>query len=658
MRAGVAPVVLPLLITQFACATAAQNQVRDAVTTTLSDSLLSKQVKESLLVPQSFGRLRAIVTFESSGFVLSVAANCRAQLRDTLTGRVGSEVPFAELFNPVSARREVNLEACAAASLVAPNTLRLSAAHGGGSVDVHVAADFTAPYLVLTVVRVVLVPHVAFGEFWRGLVGDAPLVMGRMQGPRSLASGAAAGPDHSRSAGFVTITRGGYYKYLFDVTDDAREAVGFVYGPTDSVDESWQALGRARGIWAAPGVEQPGAFKAWYWAAATELDVGTHIARAHSLGCTLLMLVGAVDPRTWQFNTSAFPSGINRSLSLIKESGLRVGLHTLPYPPQECVGACARANLVPEGLAPTYRSGSIGHSRLGHWYYTEDLGSWWGHDAVGSVAQNGNPRRNQYGWECPQMVRYNCTRWGSNMSLHGTHWADAGDYRAGGSIGFNGSSTSYGLLQQTSKFGDLIASGLRGATGLTLGLVLHHDQPTAPSLLGPQNQSGGRATLASLQGSFSLEYEIVLAEPQGAAACWRLQWVVNSTCGVVRAASACMPYTRGIGVPVKATFNGSSCREPPGWAQALTANGVRVPHNRIWGAGIPRGLVRAGLVPRCDSAVRERGPVVNISSQSRHVKLLALQAPCCSFTTRWSSRNDPPSRRSTPAEAFTWAAGC
>ena len=65
-------------------------------------------------------------------------------------------------------------------------------------------------------------------------------------------------------------------------------------------------------------------------------------------------------------------------------------------------------------------------------------GFWWGHDGKGGVAFNGNPTRNMYGFECPQLTSgYNCSAWGSNMSLTATHWSPVGRFRSGGAIGFD-----------------------------------------------------------------------------------------------------------------------------------------------------------------------------------------------------------------------------
>ena len=66
----------------------------------------------------------------------------------------------------------------------------------------------------------------------------------------------------------------------------------------------------------------------------------------------------------------------------------------------------------------------------------------------GGTAGNGNPTRTEYGFECPQRVPgYDCVRWGSNMTLVNTSWSPLGDFRQGGSIGFDGV-RSYGLVEQ------------------------------------------------------------------------------------------------------------------------------------------------------------------------------------------------------------------
>lgn len=51
----------------------------------------------------------------------------------------------------------------------------------------------------------------AFGEFWQGLVSGihSPTIMGKLQGP--IAKPGTARP----SAGYISVSRNSYYKYIF-----------------------------------------------------------------------------------------------------------------------------------------------------------------------------------------------------------------------------------------------------------------------------------------------------------------------------------------------------------------------------------------------------------------------------------------------------------
>ena len=587
----------------------------------------------------------------AKGFVLSILHNCTAFLTDTNSGhtnsghtnsggqpRTGSLVPLAMLYNRVSDSQEVNMDACVSATIVETprgstssssptnastnstvTAITLAAAHGYGSVEITISSSPLLPYLVFTVVKVehwlVEEKILAFGTFWDGLGLDdttlTQMVMGKLQGPRSLngLSAAVAKTAENRgsnvntapsppSAGFLTLSSGSYYRYIFNTT--VGDAVGFVYARTEHIDDAWQLLASNVGT-SAPLVtssktspspvatpthehqhqhqhlqpELPGVSDGWFWtdgnSNATNTDA--YIARAKALGCKTLMLTGIVDGSTWSINKTAYPSGIKATVDRIRAAGLRVGLHTLPYPPSSCVGRCSADNLLQEGLAPTYRSGSIGHSRMHVWYYTEDLGVWWGHEGVGSVASNGNPHKNQYGYECPQRVTYNCSRWGANMSLHNTRWSPLGRFRQGGSIEFNGAD-SFGLVEQADGDG-IVSEGLHHATGITLGLVAH---PYA-------NRSAcGVMTLAYLHGSFQLslvgggvdgnsgddcgggghssssrENTDATGNRSAGAGGWRVRWSVwTEEAGMLVTESAQPVVYAGRSNIVKATFNGTA----------------------------------------------------------------------------------------------------
>ena len=111
-------------------------------------------------------------------------------------------------------------------------------------------------------------------------------------------------------------------------------------------------------------------------------------------------------------------------------------------------------------------------------------------------------------------------------------------------------------MEQLSKFGSLIADGLAGATGLTLGLVAH------PAVL-PSGSS--TQTLSHLPGSFLLE--LVRDDVGGVAGVtpasdgdgWKPRWTVwtsANTTVVAEASKGCV--LPGAGNIIKATYNSTS----------------------------------------------------------------------------------------------------
>lgn len=119
-------------------------------------------------------------------------------------------------------------------------------------------------------------------------------------------------------------------------------------------------------------------------------------------------------------------------------------------------------------------------------------------------------------------------------------------------------------MQQTSKFGSLIADGLASATGLTLGLVAHPDS----------GRAGSSQTLARLEGTFSLELLPVSSSAdvgtgsraagnamagRDTVATWRPRWTVWLHGGdnvTAEASTGCV--VSGIGNAIKATYNVTS----------------------------------------------------------------------------------------------------
>ena len=227
--------------------------------------------------------------------------------------------------------------------------------------------------------------------------------------------------------------------------------------------------------------ERPSRFFNWYWTSQqfSEATRDVEIARAKALGADLMFILEVTDDdkhaNPYQVNRTRFPSGINSTAAYIRKHGLQVGFHTEPIVINvfSDIVKTNPAALMPEGLAPTYRSGCPPPTQscppmsipCGE---SEDIGFWWGHQREGGVAYNGNPR------PCGQST-CNCKDWGSNdwapdMRLVGAHWSALGAYRNGSSIGFDGV-RAHGIAPHHAAFGWL-------KSAITLGMVVHESPGT------------------------------------------------------------------------------------------------------------------------------------------------------------------------------------
>ena len=444
----------------------------------------------------------------------------------------------------------------------APVTVWVTAAHGQGQVGITIN---TGPsYITLGVASTSKwnAPpserHLAFGIFWEGLLDNRtthPLVMGKLMGPYGIPAASFSAPAPV-SAGFMPLGRAAYYNVLFAVAPSAKAQLAFTVSPTAEVPSVWARVGIDQHILQPAG--NPHRFATWMWTPVSEHDKETMAARAIALGVQLLFIDQALDNYNWTFYEHKYPRGINFTTSWLRAQGLKVGLHTLPYPPTQHANdpSFAAAVLVPEGLAPTFRSGDM-WTKTGTvvpgTVPTEDLGFWWGHEQEGASAANGNPHFDKrYGWECPQAPgALNCSRWGSNMTLVNTSWSKRGVYRSGGAIGFDGS-TSFGVVPHIPSFNTATFQ-------LTLGMTLH-----LPGRLGLSVLQESK-TSSSVQPRWKTlpPRAQCLAERAGS---WKLtlssdmhfEWTVNTSRGLVTASSSTVsgpgPFA------LKATFNSSTAR--------------------------------------------------------------------------------------------------
>jgi hypothetical protein len=453
--------------------------------------------------------------------------------------KVSAAVPLLSLYNRVEdshaedwapcTKVEAPPGQCPASGCASVGVLDIHAAAGYGYITLHYNA--TQSSIVWTVHSTSnwhgdsVERHIMFPEFWLGILEScvptdgnctSPTVMGKLQGPRGF--GTDPGSTTLPSAGFVSITNHSFYKYMFYAVEG--DAVGMTIAPSADIGHIWMDIGRNAGVL----FDNENRFKSWLWTQGATGPAGpagqavfNHeywVNRSLALGVQLLFISSAINTEDWLINTKEYPD-ITGTAAYVRAHGLAFGIHTLPYPP----GNAPPENLIQDGPAPTYRSGSWSSPTRAHGL--EDLGFWWGHDNEGAVAVNGNPNG-----PCPQLVPgYDCSRWGSNMSLHGTSWSTLGRYRAGGSIGFDGVA-SYGVAAHT-----VIWDG--AGADVTLGLTMH-----------PADVSEG--TLVSRAGSFHLAFSAA-----------HLVWTVESVAGPVAVTSA-MAFEAGGCYTIKCTYNSTS----------------------------------------------------------------------------------------------------
>ena len=164
----------------------------------------------------------APIEFTAQHFTLSLdPTTCNATMEWTSsvgaafrTRQTSEPQPFVSLYNKVADAQATNLEACAGVALVSRNAtaalLRVSARHGYGTLDLSVSVHDALVTITVADARAwhadPVERHLGFGEWWAGLLTNstAPIVMGRLQGPRATPGPTAiAGAP---SAGFMTIS--------------------------------------------------------------------------------------------------------------------------------------------------------------------------------------------------------------------------------------------------------------------------------------------------------------------------------------------------------------------------------------------------------------------------------------------------------------------
>lgn len=516
----------------------------------------------------------------SSRFTLTInTSTCTAAA--TVGGRSSSAVPFLALYNPPAADQAHNFEPCVSAELLADRrTIRAVAAHDLGHIDIayNVSIAGHVYFTVKDISNWHADPnerHLQFGTFWAGLLDNstAPVIMGKLQGPRGIPG------TGTLSAGFVTVTENAYYRWIFGATVGDELAFGFAGPSSLSVCQLWQGVGAERGLLS----HNANRFLSWFWTQMTEKTADAVATRAAVLGVQTIVLLStwASPGQELVVSKQSFPSGVRKTVDhVMAKYGIKVGIHMHPDIVWPCIGTtslhCLTSGigkapmvtdhlegLVPEGLAPTFRSGSPPGSS-GH-MPSEDLGFWWGHDPefitdaarLDNVARNGNPKPCGQG-TCNPAIDWTTNDWGPDIALRNTSWLNTGVYRGGLSIGFDGV-YSVGTIDTAPTFDNL-------RDEITLGFVLHPNSGGAPN-----------------QVLFARSGVFVLSLSAG-----QLRWEVNTTRGSIVARGNTTLSTSALASHVvKCTYNATSGR-----AQIFLSSKLDGISDAVSGTVLPQQIVR------------------------------------------------------------------
>ena len=206
------------------------------------------------------------ILIQAADFSLSLSESCTATATVRATpqqiAQIGSAVPFVRLYNRVNDTHDIDLEPCVSLSLLSGNStngiLRVDAAHAYGTIDFSFTVSAASPNVVVFTLEKLsdwnadaVEKNIEFGEFWQGLNltnATTPIVMGKLQGPRSIpVQKGTATP----TAGFIALTSNTYYKWMIRAREG--DALGFSIvksgsSSTDIARRTWMSAGEERGI--------------------------------------------------------------------------------------------------------------------------------------------------------------------------------------------------------------------------------------------------------------------------------------------------------------------------------------------------------------------------------------------------------------------------
>eukprot|EP01045_Picozoa_sp_COSAG04_P000655 COSAG04_NODE_17_length_40288_cov_9.152728_11_plen_1187_part_00 len=458
-------------------------------------------------------------------FNLSVFADCTVTVLHKRTGVSSPREPLALMYNRVSDNRDANLEPCVSArALPGSDIVRLTAAHGYGSVDLRIQAR--SKWVVLELANMSLwhadptEKHLVFAQMCPSdmcpsgqicnevnscSAGDIPFRCKKFCGYRGSEG---LYPD---SSGFFSLSSGWQ---LFNVWWYAQPGwkSGFTVAPTAEISGIGASIEAEVGLTTAVN---PNRALPWLWSWATQQTIDGEIERAKQLGVELLFINAFLTAMgDWEVDPKKWPNGLQVARDKAQAAGLKIGLHIRATGAESCalpdlcapgagVGLCKQFNsppvppstvpcvaarvasqhleyFVPQGLAPYDWIGGI------------SAGTWYCHEKTGKAC--GDHTRM---WASTAGADHPVKAPPPNpIKLYGNvSWSLRGRFRSGGAAGFDGA-TTYGILSHSDEYNFRMNPWMPNATtqGFTLQLVIH------PEASG----SGKQQVLASKGGEWRL----------------------------------------------------------------------------------------------------------------------------------------------------------
>jgi hypothetical protein len=333
-----------------------------------------------------------IATIAAPGVSLAVFANCSAASTNTRNGEPSAAEALLLLFNRVADNMRQDWDACVNATVVPghPDTLRIAADHGYGSVDVRITAgvrwlrfelisiaDWHADPVQKHIKFASLCPVSICGSFgsgdptapWPG--GDRGVLFPYPH-PRK---GASAPPGTRSEVGtFVGDFGGGYATGFLTVSSNwqlsanmwfAQPGWKLVYliAPEAEVPQVIDEVNAAEGI-AKPSKNNA---YSWLWVQGltTSANLNDTIELATSLGVQVLLLSDLTGPGMngyitnvgdYTVNKNAWPNGLGEIQERLTPHGLKVGYHFLSSGSGVCMDQMQgpAAPGAPDGPWPSY----------------------------------------------------------------------------------------------------------------------------------------------------------------------------------------------------------------------------------------------------------------------------------------------------------------